>query len=175
MVNFELEILNFIRDNLSNPFLDTVMPFITHLGSGGILWIAVAVVMLISKKHRKTGITISVALLLSLVVCNGILKPLVNRVRPYDMTSVELLIPKPMGASFPSGHTSASFAAAIAIALSRNKIWVFAVCAAVLIAFSRMYLYVHYPFDVLFGAILGALLAFAANWAVNKFYRIKKE
>lgn len=175
MVDFELEILSFIRDNLSNPFLDTVMPFITHLGSGGILWIAVAVVMLISKKHRKTGVTIAIALLLSLVVCNGILKPLVNRVRPYDMTSVELLISKPMGASFPSGHTTASFAAAVAIALSRNKIWVFALFAAVLIAFSRMYLYVHYPGDVLFGAILGMLLAFAANWAVNRFYRPKKE
>lgn len=174
MVNFEIEILNSIQSTISNPFFDTVMPYITYLGSGGIIWIAMAVIMLISQKNRKTGIKIAVALILSLIVCNFILKPLTARVRPYGITEISLLIGEPSGASFPSGHASASFAAAVVLMINKSRIRYAALVLAVLIAFSRLYLYVHYPSDVLAGAALGTALAFAADWIVNKFYAAKK-
>lgn len=173
MSNFELEILDFIRNNLSNPFLDSVMIFITHLGSGGFIWIMTAIIMLINAKSHKTGAKVAVALILSLIVCNGILKPLTARVRPYDAANVSLLIAKPMGASFPSGHASSSFAAALALLKNRSKAGVAAMVLAVLIAFSRLYLYVHYPSDVLCGAALGTALAFMADWIVNKTCKTK--
>lgn len=170
MANIELEILNFIRDNLSNPILDAVMPVITYLGSGGAVWIVLTVIMLISGKNRKIGAAMTVALILSLIVCNGILKPLASRIRPYELVSAQLLIAPPMGASFPSGHASAAFAAAITLVLSRHRLASAAVIMAVLIAFSRMYLYVHYLSDVLAGAGLGTLLAVAACKITDKVY-----
>ncbi len=168
MVNFELEILNLIRDNLSSPILDQIMIFITHLGSAGLIWIVTAVILLINARSRKTGIKMAAALILSLIVCNIILKPLTARVRPYDMASISLLIAEPMGASFPSGHASSSFAAAVTLLINRNRLGVPAVVLAALISFSRLYLYVHYPSDVLCGALLGTAFAFAADLIVNK-------
>lgn len=173
MANFELEILNFIRNSLSNPLLDEIMKFITHLGSGGFIWIAVTVVMLAKKNTRKTGVKMAVSLLLSLLLCNIILKPLVDRVRPYEAVNVDIIIGKPSGASFPSGHSSSSFAAAVTLLRSRSRGALAAVILAALIAFSRLYLYVHYPSDVLCGALLGTAIAFAADWIVNKAYKIQ--
>ena len=108
-------------------------------------------------KTRKVGILVSVALLLDVLTCNVILKPLIARTRPYDVnTAVELLIRAPRDYSFPSGHTAASFAAAAALWFAdKKKLAIPALVLAVLIAFSRMYFYVHYPTDVLGGAILG--------------------
>lgn len=170
MVNIELEILNFIRDNLSNPIFDALMPIVTYLGSGGAIWIALALIMLKNGKKRKIGTAIAVALILSLIVCNGILKPLTSRIRPYELVSIKLLIAPPMGTSFPSGHASASFAAAITLVLMRCRLAWAAVITAALIAFSRLYLYVHYPSDVLAGAALGALLAMFACVITDKIY-----
>lgn len=150
--------------------LDAVMPFITYLGSGGAVWIALTVIMLISGKYRKAGAAMAVALILSLIVCNGILKPFANRIRPYELVSAKLLIAPPMGASFPSGHASAAFAAAMTLVLSRHRLAAAAVVMAALIAFSRLYLYVHYPSDVLAGAALGTLLAMAAYKIIDKAY-----
>ncbi len=106
----------------------------------------------------------AVSLGLELLCCNVILKPLVARIRPCDVDSaVLLLIPHPGGFSFPSGHTGASFAAASALFFSRNKFGVFAFVVAALIGFSRLYLYVHYPSDVLAGALIGIMLGWLGN------------
>lgn len=174
MVNIELEILNFIRDSLSNPLLDEIMKFITYLGSSGFIWITVTVVMLAKKSTRKTGVKMAVSLLLSLLLCNIILKPIVGRVRPYEAANADIIIGKPSGASFPSGHSSSSFAAAVTLLKSRSSGGVAAVILAALIAFSRLYLYVHYPSDVIFGALLGTAIAFAADWLVERVYKIRK-
>lgn len=102
------------------------------------------------------------ALALEVLCCNLILKPFVARIRPCDInTAVQLLVPRPDDFSFPSGHTGAFFSASSALYFSRSRLRFPALVLAVLIGFSRLYLYVHYPTDVLAGAVLGALLGWA--------------
>ena len=165
----ELSILDFIQNTFSCAFMDVIMPAISFFGNAGWVWILAGVVMAVIPKTRKIGITVCIALLLSLIVCNLTLKPIVNRIRPYDIKEgIELLITKPHDASFPSGHSSASFAAAVAMVLYNKKIGIPAVVLASLIAFSRLYLYVHFPTDVLGGIILGSLCAVGAYF-IGKF------
>lgn len=140
------------------------MPFITHLGSGGLLWLVVAAVMLVRKETRATGIVMILAIALSGIFTNLIIKPLFNRPRPFQSYPVEILIGPPLGSSFPSGHTTASFAGAVAYAIMRrDKLRWALLFMAVLISFSRLYLFVHYPSDVLVGMIIGILFAFLAK------------
>ena len=121
-----------------------------------------AAVLLLLWKHRWTGMSLSFALILDLICCNIVLKPLVGRVRPFLVnTAVELLTAPPADASFPSGHTAASFAAVFALRASGSPLWKPALVLAAGIAFSRLYLYVHWPTDVLGGILVGA----AAGWA----------
>ena len=172
-VSFDLPILDWIQNTLQCGFLDTVMPLITVLGDGGIFWIACAVLMLLLKKYRKAGFSAALALIFGLVICNMILKPTVARIRPYDYQEqlgiiINLLIDKEHSLSFPSGHTIASFEAATAILLRHKKLGTAAMILAILIAFSRMYLYVHYPTDVIVSVFLGIGLAFLASWIVNQ-------
>lgn len=126
--------------------------------------------MLILPKTRKTGIIVAAALLMNLILCNLILKNLVARVRPYDVnTAIAILIKKPLDFSFPSGHTAASFAAMTALFLAKmKKAWIAALVLAVLIAFSRLYFYVHYPTDVLGGAVVGILSGIIGYAIVEK-------
>ncbi|MBQ8579541.1 MAG: phosphatase PAP2 family protein [Oscillospiraceae bacterium] len=173
---FDLPILDWIAANLWCPFLDAVMPAITVLGDAGIFWIAVAVVLLFIPKYRKIGLSMGAALLMGVLLCNVTLKPLVGRIRPYDYQlehfgkTIQLLIPAQHDFSFPSGHTIASFEAAVAIIIRNRKLGIPAMVLAVLIAFSRLYLYVHYPTDVLVSMVLGTALALLGTWLVNKGY-----
>ena len=177
-VNFDLPILDWIAQYLWNPVLDVVMPIITLLGDAGIFWIACAVVMLFIPKLRKTGLAMGAALVIGLLICNVTLKPLVGRIRPYDYqmkylaTEIKLLIDAQHDFSFPSGHTIASFEAATVLMINNKKLGIPAMVLAVLIAFSRLYLYVHYPTDVIASVILGTGIAFLGNFLVNKGYAI---
>ena len=165
----ELRFLDFLQ-TIHTPLLDKILAFITSLGNAGIIWIVLAVVLLILPKMRKTGIIVAAALLMDLVLCNLILKNLVARVRPYDVnTAIAILIKKPLDFSFPSGHTAASFAAMTALFLAKmKKAWIAALVLAVLIAFSRLYFYVHYPTDVLGGAVVGILSGIIGYAVVEK-------
>ena len=164
VLSFEFAILNGIQANLRNPVLDMLMPAITALGNGGLIWIALAGVLLLTPKHRKTGAAVLAGLVLEVICCNLVLKPLVARVRPCDVnTAVQLLVARPDDFSFPSGHTGASFAAVSALFVSRNRLWIPALILAVLISFSRLYLYVHYPTDVLAGVLLGVMTGWAGS------------
>ncbi len=175
---FDLPILDWIAANLWNPVLDVIMPIITLLGDAGIFWIALAVLALFFPKYRKMGLSMGVALLMGVLLCNVLLKPLVGRIRPYDYQlehfgkEITLLISTQHDFSFPSGHTIASFEAAVAITLHNRKLGIPALILASLIAFSRLYLYVHYPTDVLASILLGTALAFLGCWLVNKAYEI---
>lgn len=175
--HFDLPILDWLAEYLHCGFLDAVMPVITALGNGGIFWIALAVVMIIIPKYRKAGLSMGLALLMGLLVCNLTIKPLVARIRPYDYqlehfgNTISLLIKTPHDYSFPSGHTIASFEAAIALLLHNRKLGIPATVLAVLIAFSRLYLYVHYPTDVLASVALGVGFAFLASFLVKQGYR----
>lgn len=156
----EIGILQGIQDLLHCSFLDTIMPPLTALGDKGIIWIILAAFLLIFKKTRKFGLAVAIALILDLVVCNITLKPIFARIRPYDMTEVKLLIAAPHDFSFPSGHTAASFTAVFALVFSRSKIYIPSLILAVIIAFSRLYLFVHYPTDVLGGVVIGLLCGY---------------
>ena len=172
-VSFDLPILDWIQNTMQCGFLDTLMPLITVLGDGGAFWIACAVLMMLLKKYRKAGFSAGLALIFGLLICNIFLKPTVARIRPYDFQKqmgvlINLLIEKEHSFSFPSGHTIASFEAATAILLRHKKLGTAAMILAILIAFSRMYLYVHYPTDVIVSVFLGIGLALLASWIVNK-------
>lgn len=171
--NADFAVLDSLQASIRNPFLDTIMPYITHLGAGGILWIILAFALIFLKKYRRSGFTVLTALILCLIFCNGLLKNLVARIRPFDInTMIELLVEPPADFSFPSGHATASFAAAAALLLCRNKLFgIPALIIAVLIAFSRLYLYVHFPTDVFCGMMLGIILAFAAHMIMNVIYK----
>lgn len=168
-------ILYFIQDHLSAPLLDKFFPLITHLGDAGIIWILFTVILLFSKKYRKYGVMMAISLAFSVLLGNVLLKPLVARPRPFVMDpSVSLLIAKPSGFSFPSGHAMASFAAASVFFAANRKFGWGALTLAVLIAFSRLYLFVHYPSDVLAGAALGLLCGVLAVACVGFFAHPKK-
>lgn len=171
----ELRFLDFLQ-TIHTPLLDKILAFITSLGNAGIIWIVLAVVLLILPKTRKTGIIVAAALLMDLILCNLILKNLVARVRPYDVnTAIAILIKKPLDFSFPSGHTAASFAAMTALFLAKmKKAWIAALVLAVLIAFSRLYFYVHYPTDVLGGAVVGILSGIIGYTIVEKIDKHRK-
>lgn len=154
----EIQILNMIQ-NLRTPLGDIIVPLITRLGDAGIIWIILTLILLLIPKTRKTGIIMTAALLVDLVLCNLLLKNLVARTRPFDVnTAVQLLVAKPRDYSFPSGHTAASFASVTALYFAgEKKMWKAALVLAVLIALSRLYLYVHYPTDIIGGVIFGSL------------------
>lgn len=176
---FEFQILDFIQE-LHTPILDAFMIFVSKLGDKGAVWIVLAVLLLAFPKTRKAGTIVAAALVIDAVLCNIILKPLVARVRPYDIhTAIEILVAKPRDFSFPSGHTAASFAAASALWFAKEgKLWMPAFVLAALIAFSRMYLYVHYPTDVLGGAILGIFCGWLAQMFmtnVNKLSQTQRD
>ena len=150
-------------------FLDAVMPFISKLGDGGAIWIALTLVLMLFRKTRRTGYMLALSLVLGLLIGNLTLKPLIARVRPYDANpDFVLLIDRLSDYSFPSGHTLASFEAAAVLLMQYRAKAVPALVLALLIAFSRLYLYVHYPSDVFAGALLGVAFACIARAAVKR-------
>lgn len=174
--NFDYAVMNWIQDNLRSGFADGFMTFITHLGDAGIFWIAIAVIMLCFRRTRKIGCVMGLALLSGVIIGNLTLKPLIARVRPYEnseyielirVTKDMLLIKAPHDFSFPSGHTLASFEAAVGIFVCNKKWGIPAIIVAALVAFSRIYLYVHYLTDVIGGIVIGTCLAIAAYYVVN--------
>ena len=173
-VSFDLPILDWIQAHLQSGLLDTIMPIITLFGEGGIFWIAWAVLLMLFPKTRKIGFGMGFALLLGVLICNVTLKPLVQRPRPYDFVEansgviINLLIDKQIDFSFPSGHTIASFEAATVLLINDKRMGIPAMILAVLVAFSRLYLYVHYPTDVIFSVFAGILFAFIGNALAQK-------
>ena len=130
--------------------------------------------LLLIPKTRKTGIAMGIALVMGVLICNVTLKPLVQRPRPYDFqaenfgVTIKLLIDAQHDFSFPSGHTIASFEAAVPLLLYDKRMGIPAMMIALLVTFSRLYLYVHYPTDVIFSIIVGTLFAFIGNALAGK-------
>lgn len=167
----ELKILDWIQI-IHVSWLDKLMVGITTLGNGGIIWIVSAAALLIIPKMRKAGTAMAVSLALEVLCCNVILKSLIARIRPCDVNAaVHLLIRRPADFSFPSGHTGAAFAAAAALYFGKNKLWIPACVLAVLMGFSRLYLYVHYPSDVLAAAMIGIMLGWFGNFLANGLWK----
>ena len=155
ITGIDISILEWIRNTLWNPVLDKIMVAITSLGYKGILWIAVAVIMLFFKSTRKTGLKLGVALILGLAIGNGIIKNVVARQRPYDF------------------HTLSCFeAAGVLMICDRKRFGWAALAVAILISFSRLYLYVHYPSDVLAGIVLGLIFAVLGCLIIDAIYKL---
>lgn len=159
--NFDFAVLNGIQDALQCGFLDTIMPVITHLGHG-VIWTILGWIFIFTKKYRFNGLCIITALTVTVIISEFIIKPLFLRERPYMLNpEFVLLIPEPSGSSFPSSHTSTSFASAIQFFGINRKAGIAALIFAAVVAFTRLYLYVHFPTDILGGTILGILLGLA--------------
>lgn len=163
----DFAILYGIQDAIACPPLDAIMAFITACGDHGLIWIIAGILLLFSPKTRRWGITLLVTLVLTWVICEFGIKELVARPRPFVVDPThELVIEAPSGYSLPSGHTLASFLSATVLAFSpvargwKVTAWVM----AVLIAFSRLYLFVHFPTDVLAGALIGTLAGLLGVW-----------
>ena len=173
LLQLDGNILLWIQEHVRNDVLTSVMKFITHLGDAGWIWIALAIVFLLVKKMRRTGMLMACSLVGSLIVNNLILKNLVARTRPYEaVDGLQRIIEAQRDLSFPSGHTGSSFAAAVVIFLMcPRKIWVPALILAFLIMFSRLYVGVHYPTDVLAGMITGTLIAVLVCRVYQKKHR----
>lgn len=171
----EMEILHVIQ-SIHTDLLDTIMILLSTLGNSGLIWIAIAVVLLIPKRTRYCGITMLAAMAFSFLLGNLCLKNIIQRKRPCAVdTSVRLLIPFPSEYSFPSGHTLNGFTAATVIFLYFKKPGVFALLLAAAIAFSRMYLFVHYPTDILGGMVLGFVDAVMVYLLAKRVRRGREE
>ena len=171
-VNIDVAVYQFV-DSIMNPVLDGIMTFITHLGdTPGIIWCILGVCLLIPKKTRKLGILLFAGLAVSSVINNLCLKEIIERPRPYNLDPTVWtnagytynwpgLIEKSSSWSFPSGHTSTSIGAAFALLLGCKKkelgIGIPAFVLSLLVGFSRIYVHVHYPTDVIAGALIGLL------------------
>ena len=187
-MGFELDFLHALQA-LHNPVLDRLMLFITRLGDGNFIWFLISIVMIIipsmkkvfNKKcdneckdklneRRNVGFTIIIALFLSVILVNLCMKNIFNRLRPFQVDTSIISIIMPSDSSFPSGHTSSAFAAAVSIFLTNKKAGIMALILAVLIAFSRMYFFVHFPTDILGGILAGAICAKIATVFVKKLH-----
>ena len=183
---WDMDVLVWIQEHLVNPFFDAVLPVVTRFADKGLGWIALSLILICIPKTRKIGWTMGIAMLLGLIFGNGILKKVIARDRPYTLYEsmysqlydvfiknggpLRLMVPAEKDLSFPSGHTLASFEAAFALFL-RNKKWsIPALVLAFTIAFSRLYVCVHYPTDVFAGIVMGIGLAFLGKFIVDKIY-----
>lgn len=167
-MSWEFSILYALQE-IHNPILDKIMLFITSLGDDGIFWIAIGVICLFFKKYRKMGLQLLLSMLCTFILGNLILKNIFARPRPCDIdAAVTLLISRPHGHSFPSGHSINSMVAAVALFLNNKKIGIPAIIVATLIGFSRLYLFVHFPTDVLGGFAIAILVAIAVDYGIRK-------
>lgn len=164
---FEFTFLDWLQ-NFRNPVMDVLAIFFNYAGEHGEIWIVFTLLLLLFRKTRRAGAAMALALIFYLLAGDFILKPLFARPRPCDINSaVTILVSRPHGHSFPSGHTASGFAAAFALFLQNRRLGIPALLLAAFIGFTRLYLYVHFPTDVLGGILLGLALGAAASALAN--------
>lgn len=174
-MSFEFTLLDALQA-LRCPVLDALAVFFDQAGAHGEIWIAFTAVLLAFRRTRRAGLAMALALGLYMLAGHCALKPLFARPRPCDVnTAITILVKRPHGHSFPSGHTASAFAAAFALWLQNRKLGVPALVLAAFIAFTRLYLYVHFPTDVLGGLVLGLALGALALWIVDKLANKSKK
>lgn len=152
----------------NNPFINKFMVLLTRLGDGGLVWVIIAISFLITKSHKSVSLKMLLSLCLTTIVGEVVIKRLVGRLRPSQIISKEdLLIKKPTSYSFPSGHTASSFGVAVILSEAFPWINILFFCLASLIGISRVYLKVHYPTDVIVGAIIGTLCGLVTEMIIS--------
>lgn len=171
LMTIDFTILNWIQEHLRCGFLDAVSAMFAVVGHAGMLWIAACVVMLFFKKTRAAGVMGLVAMGVGYALGDFVIKPLVQRPRPFMTDSamnlfrdIELFAQKPNGYSFPSGHSCAAAAFETVMLVKARPVGLIVLLPVLMMLFSRLYNYVHFPSDVLCGALLGVLAAVAVMW-----------
>ena len=172
ITTFDFYILDSIQAHLRCAFLDYFMLLLSAIGNHGEIWIFAGILLCFTKKYRKAGILVLAGLLAGYICGNVLLKNIIARPRPcWLYPDIALLIPTPQDFSFPSGHTLSSVIGAILLTKANKRFGYGAIPLAVLMAFSRLYLYVHYPTDILGGVILASIISFAVWRIGNKIAR----
>lgn len=173
----EMTILQLIQ-SWHNPILDRIMVLVFNdfVGAKGELWLIIGLILFLIPKTRKCGICVIVSYTLAFFIGDGVLKELIGRVRPCNVdTSFSLIVKRPSSYSCPSVHSMLAFTSAVAIFMNYRKTGIVALVFAILIGFSRMYFFVHYPSDVLFGAILGSIIGYIVFRLIDKGMYIKEK
>ena len=173
-MGLEASILLWIQEHLRGEFLDQIFSAYTHLGDSGLLFIVLGIGLLCFPKTRRAGLTVLTALLIGALITNVTLKPLIHRTRPFlAVEGLTALVEAGDAHSFPSGHATAafSFASTMLFAMKGTAWKALSLAVAVLMAFSRLYVGVHYPTDVLAGAAIGLL----AGWMAGQLWERKKQ
>lgn len=161
ILHYDFLILDLIRNHLRCDFLDVIMSIFSIIGNGGTVWLLITLFLLAVKKHRRRGILLLIGLIAGFIIVNLLLKPIVARPRPSHLfPEAHSLLSNPTDYSFPSGHTMASFVSAFLLLKYHRTSGFIALFVAIFIAFSRLYLYVHFPSDVLFSILLAAIVSF---------------
>ena len=165
------DILLYVQNNLRSAKTDDVMKFITNLSDGGFIWLIISITLIISKKHRKTGFAMACTIAFGLIITNAIVKNTIQRMRPFMLIEeLAALIPHPSDWSFPSGHATSSIGCGLIMLKHLHKtLGLTGLTLGILISASRVYLGVHYPSDVIAGAVAGTISAAAADRIVNKY------
>ena len=175
LAELEGPILLWIQEHVRNDFLTPIVTFITHLGDAGMIWIVLTILLLVYAKTRKTGTVMAISMILNAIATNVVLKNLLARTRPYEVVEgLQNIVGKQSDFSFPSGHTACSFAGAVVrYKCCPKKYGIPALVFAVVIALSRLYVGVHFPTDVIGGAIVGIIAALLACWIDKKWSAYK--
>lgn len=168
--NLDFAMLDKIQSIFQCSFFDKVMPAVSFIG-GGIIWVIFGLCFLFNKKYRFNGISLLAAFTITVLITEFLIKPFFLRERPFMLnTEHVLIVSEPFGSSFPSAHSSSSFASAMQFFGVSKKAGIAAVISAAIVAFSRLYLYVHFPTDVLTGVLIGITLGLLIFIFVNKIH-----
>ena len=170
----EFSFLNYLQ-TLHTPLFDSIMLFITAITDKGAAGILLCLVLLSRKRWRKVGVVMLLALIIGHLLGGVLLKNVFARVRPCNVSlAVDMLIKRPQSYSFPSGHTTLTFAAVMTLYFAQyKKLFFVAAILGALVCFSRMYLYVHFPTDILAGVVVGTLSAYVAWKFINSHFLTK--
>ena len=171
-MNIDFNIL-YALQNIRTPLLDKVFVIITSIpGNLGQMWVVLGIVLLLFKKTRKCGITIIASYLMVYVIGQYVLKDLIARPRPCHIDqTIELLISRPSSYSCPSTHSGWAFAGATSVFLFNKKLSIPVIIFSSLVALSRLYLFVHFPSDVLFGIVLGVIFAIVSKYITDRIIK----
>ena len=176
IINLDKELFLFINLKLQNRVFDFLMPFITEFKNWRILFILVILAMLIfgRKKERIAAVLVLIVLAVADSSVNLLLKHWFGRVRPCNVfPQVHLLAGCSHSGSFPSSHAANIFATGSILTFFYRRVWLIWMAIAVTVSFSRIYVGVHYPLDVLGGAVYGILLSIVILSVSKSIFRLQ--
>ena len=173
-MGLELDILNGIH-GMSSPVMDSVMQATAYVTAHGAIWVLLSCILICTRRYRYAGVAMLVCMFVGEILCDGVLKPMICRERPVDLADFELLVEPPSSYSFPSGHSVVAFSAATALFLFHRREGIVLMLCASFVAFSRLYLFVHWPTDVVAGALIGMIVSVLTVWFLRRYIPFFRE